>query len=36
MKTVKPKLFKIITGIIKKPKMLKIFRKTYTVTEKAR
>ena len=36
MKTVKPKGFKIITGIIKKTKMLKIFWKTYTVTGKVR
>ena len=36
MRTVKPKPFKIITGITKKTKMLKIFRKTYTATGKAR
>ena len=36
IKTVKPKLFKIISGIIKKKKMLKIFRKGYTAIGKAR
>ena len=36
MKTVKPKPFKIITGIIKETKILKIFRKTYTATGKTR